>query len=354
MAKRKWLGWFLDNSHSKTASWVSYAFMVLFSLFMSFFYLQSFFYLITVLLICLPVLSYNLTAPLADKLTVSIKLADDRLTLEIDNPGIIPVSCAEVTLSVRSLFYGGPEDEVHSLSLKSRSASTLSFPITMNKYGIYEVRVFDLLIYDPIHLFSFKRPLDIRQSHTILPDSSDVKVHREIVYEEGFDEFTDTGLKGNASSNVTDIREYRPGDRLSRIHWKLTEKLDTLIVKENETTSSNEFTVLLELYQPDKDECEKIYREGGSDDASVYNTLNRAIGEAWSVSNDLLDAGEPFVFMFYNEKAADFAASRINSRDDLQEAMTRAFYAGSYTTKDLALSVYRKTIQDKGTLIHVG
>jgi uncharacterized protein (DUF58 family) len=144
---------------------------------------------------------------------------------------------------------------------------------------------------------------------------------------------------------VTDIREYRPGDRLSRIHWKLTEKLDTLIVKENEATSSNDFTVLLELYQPSKEECDA--------DPSLGNTLNNAIEEAQAVSLELIGAGEPFIFMFYNEKTADFAQMRINSRDDLNEAMTRAFYAGCYDKKDLALSVYLKSGQDKGTLIHV-
>ncbi len=38
--------------------------------------------------------------------------------------------------------------------------------------------------------------------------------------------------KGNDRSEVYDMREYQPGDDVRSIHWKLSGKLDTLIVKE--------------------------------------------------------------------------------------------------------------------------
>ena len=343
--RRRLLGWFLQKTSSPVLAWVSYISVFIFSLFFSYFYLQSFFYLISILLLSLPVLSYNLTRYASGKLTLSLDLTADHLLLSINNPTPVPISCADITIDLYSLFYDGYERETHSLSLRSRGVSTLDFPLRIKKYGIYEAHAGDLLLYDPLHLFTFSQDIELTRSVTIMPEALPFEKRHEIVYEEGFDEFTDTGRKGNASSNVTDIREYRPGDRLSRIHWKLTEKLDTLIVKENEATSSNDFVVLLELYQPVREECEK--------EPSLSSTLNKAIEEAMAVSIELIRAGEPFVFMFYNEKAADFVQIRINSEDDLNEAMTQAFYAGSYDTKDLALSVYQKSGQDKGTLIHV-
>ena len=343
--RRRILGWFLQKTNSPVSAWVSYISVFFFSLFFSYFYLQSFFYLISILLLSLPVLSYNIAKYAAGRLTLSLCLTTECLSLSITNPTVIPVSCADITIDLYSLFYGGYESETHSLSLRSGNTSSLDFPLKLKKYGIYEAHAHDLLLYDPLHLFTFRKGIDLTRSVSLMPDIPPFENRHEIVYEEGYDEFTDTGRKGNASSNVTDIREYRPGDRLSRIHWKLTEKLDTLIVKENEATSSNDFTVLLELYQPAREECEE--------DPSLNNTLNNAIEEAMAVSIELIRAGEPFVFMFYSEKTSDFTQIRINSEDDLNEAMTRAFYAGSYDTKDLALSVFQKSGQDKGTLIHV-
>ena len=345
MKRRRMLGWFLNKTNSPLSARISYLSVFIFSILFSVFYLQSFFYLISILLISLPFLSYYITSYAVKKLTVSLELKPDLLRISIDNPTFFPVSCADITLELYSLFYGGNESETHSLSLKSKGTTSLDFPIALRKYGIYEGRARDLVIYDPLHIFVFKKDTDISRSVTVIPETTGKLKDLKIEYEEGFDEFTDTGRKGNASSNVTDIREYRPGDRLSRIHWKLTEKLDTLIVKENEATSSNDFTVLLELYQPSKAEC--------LEKPSLLNTLNNAIEEAYAVSEELISAGEPFIFMFYNEKAADFVQARINSKDDLNEALIRAYYAGCYHTKDLALSVYNRSGQEKGTLIHV-
>lgn len=343
--RRLRLGWFLSKSNSPVSARISYAGILILSILFSCFYLQSFFYLITILILSLPVLSYNITAYTVKKLSVAMHLSHDRLTLTFNNPTYIPVSCTDITLELYSYFYGGDEAETHSLSLRSLGSTDLGFPLSLEKYGIYEAHAYNLTIYDPLHMFRFKQDTDIKEAITLMPETDPADKKHEIVYEEGFDEFTDTGRKGNSSSNVTDIREYRPGDRLSRIHWKLTEKLDTLIVKENEATSSNDFIVLLELYQPSAEDC--------MNDPSLYNILNDAIKEARAVSLELIAAGEPFIFMIYNVRSGDFEKTRVINRDDLNDAMTHAFYAGCYMQKDLALSVYKKSGQDLGTLIHV-
>ncbi len=325
------------------------------------FYLQTFFYFILALLLCFPVISYNLSKRtfngLIPELTLSPsscgKGTECELEVAIDNPSILPVSCFEFTIEFRSLFYGGDPPATHSLQIKSHSKNVLSFPVSFNKCGIYTAKITDIRAFDYLHLFSFKKAADINASLTVMPSKEPSEEDIRDLETEGFDEFTDTDRRGNHSANVTDIREYIPGDRLSRIHWKLTEKLDKLIVKENEATSSNEFTVLLELYQPSAEECIRAYEESGGTDDSLCRTLDKAIEEAWSVSSGLIAAGEQFNFMFY-DKAGDFSVSRIGCTDDLTDIMTRAFYSGCYDTKDLALSVYNAAGLNKGTLIHVG
>ena len=359
--KRKWLGRFMGIATSKGNSWISYISVVITSFLFSLFYLQSFFYLITILLLCTPVISYNLTKYVFKNLKPSlsfdppacIKGGQSMLNVSVNNPTRLPVSCIEISMNTFSVFYGGEDTVTHSLQLKSGAVNRLTFPVSFEKCGIYTAKAEEITVYDFMHLFSFKKKTDIEASVSIMPVSPPSGKMEEAVFEEGFDEFTDNERRGNASSNVTDIREYRPGDRLSRIHWKLTEKLDKLIVKENEAISSNEFTVLLELYQPSKEVCDEAYAASGFRDDSLYHVLDRAIEEAWSVSMELLNYSEPFRFMFYHESSQDFTSSLIRSKDELTEIMTQAFYAGSYSTADLALSVYESAGLNKGTLIHV-
>lgn len=338
----------------------SYCMVFITSFFFAAFYLQTFFYLILALLIALPFFSYNLSKYVFMQIGISlsfsspicVKGGECLLELNINNPTHLPLSEFEITVTVKSLFYGGGRPEVHSLQLRPGN-NRLSFPVSFNKYGVYTAIVSDPKACDYFHLFSFARDFTGESSLTIMPEVEPREQRHEAIYEEGFDEFTDTVRRGNASSNVTDIREYQPGDRLSRIHWKLTEKLDKLIVKENEATSSNEFIVLLELYQPSKDTCDKVFADSGYEDDSMYHILDDAVEEAWAVSIELLLAGETFLFMFYNLSSEEFTSLLIHSKEELNDIFTRAFYAGCYDTSDLALSVYERAGMNKGTLIHV-
>ncbi len=358
---RQKVGRILNATTSFFNAWFSYICVFIMALLFAFFYLHTFFYFLLALLLCLPVISYNLTAYALRRVTPSLSLSPAAcskggtcdLKVNINNQSFIPVSCFEFTLEVKSLYYGGRPAETHSLQLKAHDDNELSFPISFDKYGVYIARITAIKAYDFLHLFSIKKTVDLSASLTVIPETEPDDKELDVLETEGFDEFTDNDRRGSHSSNVTDIREYIPGDRLSRIHWKLTEKLDKLIVKENEATSSNEFTVLLELYQPSQEECSKLYFENGMTDDSAYHILDRALEEAWSVSLMLIEAGEQFNFTFYNT-AGDFSYSRITCRDDLIDTFNRAYYTPCYDTKDLGLSVYNAAGLNKGTLIHVG
>lgn len=360
LKRRKKTGRVVSAATSLFNSRFSYAVMYITVILFTAFYLQTFFYLILALLTALPFFSYYLTGYVFNRVEPKISFSshlcqkgdDCILVIETDNTSYFPVSCFEITVNISSLFYGGQGPVTHALQLKP-GVNTLKFPVRFDKYGIYTAAVLSITAFDYLHLFSFSRDINAECSMEIMPDADPKEQRHDVIYEEGFDEFTDNLRRGNVTGNVTDIREYQPGDRLSRIHWKLTEKLDKLIVKENEATSSNEFTVLLELYQPSKDKCDAAYEESGYEDDSLYHVLDNAIEEAWAVSVELLQAGKPFLFIFYDLSGEDFTGSLIYSREELRDSFTRAFYAGSYDTEELALSIYERSGLNKGTLIHV-
>lgn len=55
------------------------------------------------------------------------------------------------------------------------------------------------------------------------------RVRRYFGEAESYDDFQ----PGTDVSQIFDVREYRPGDRLQRIHWKLSAKSDGLLVRED-------------------------------------------------------------------------------------------------------------------------
>ena len=66
----------------------------------------------------------------------------------------------------------------------------------------------------------------------------------------GMSESEESQAKGNDFAEITDVREYRPGDRIKDIHWKLSAKKETLMVKER--TSVAQSQVYWCLICPDK------------------------------------------------------------------------------------------------------
>lgn len=93
-------------------------------------------------------------------------------------------------------------------------------------------------IYDIFQIFSKKIPIPekeyAQQGITVLPECYvltewPVRPNPNVMVE---GEIYSTVKSGDDASEIFDIRDYVPGDRLNRIHWKLTGKLERLMVKE--------------------------------------------------------------------------------------------------------------------------
>lgn len=52
--------------------------------------------------------------------------------------------------------------------------------------------------------------------------------------------------KGYDATEVFELREYQPGDSIRTIHWKLSEKFDTVLVREPSDTSSYDILVMFD------------------------------------------------------------------------------------------------------------
>ena len=334
-------------------SFISYLFFLLMSVFFAFFYQQTFFYMLVVLQLCLPVISYYLSKRCFHNLQPVLMLHPNatqkgctaNVIVQIKNPTKLPFSSVAVTLSFFSFFYRKEDQKTHVLSLRAHSDNQLEFPVTLTKCGLYEASVLQIEGFDYLHLFHFQKSCDLKAQIRIFPTFRADEIKHEAIYTEGFDEFEESEKKGNVSSNVTDIREYLPGDRLQKIHWKLSSKIDKLMVKENEATSTNEFLLLLELYQPSKDTCAL--------DTSLSDVLDRALEEAHSLALELIEAQEIFVFSYYSTTREDFVMSTIRCEEDLTNAFSECFYEPAYETENLALDIYEKSGLHKGTLLHV-
>ena len=112
--------------------------------------------------------------------------------------------------------------------------------------------------------------------------------------------------KGNDRSEVFDLREYQPGDDVRSIHWKLSGKMDELLVKEPGYSSHYDTIVLFDAgLQQENEE----YGEGAI--AGVFDF-------AMTFSEKLLELRKPhYVAMFMKESFICKELSHMHTLEQL-------------------------------------
>ena len=101
---------------------------------------------------------------------------------------------------------------------------------------------------DLLGLFRFRRPAGISEEILIYPP--EIQINSELLQKpesKSFGEMYDQDRKGQDVSEISGLREYVPGDSMNSIHWKLSGKLDQLIVREFGKPSHYNTLILYEM-----------------------------------------------------------------------------------------------------------
>ncbi|MBO6016260.1 MAG: DUF58 domain-containing protein [Lachnospiraceae bacterium] len=326
---------------------IGYLFLFICLFLLSVFFRQPFFVFACLLLLFLPFVSYCISRYVSDRLRITIQsqpregIKGSRfpLVLSIENPTIFPLLHTETTLHISSPFYENDTQEILILPVLAKNKNTYRFPVTYTKLGCYQIQLLQLTVYDYLHLFRFCVQEGAHAEVWIMPTATDSFEPEDSFYSEGFDEFDEVNGKGFVQNDVSDVREYIPGDRLQKIHWKLSGKLDKLMVKEASAGAMHCFIVLPELYQ--------------SGQAQDPDTIDPALENAHAVCCALQRHNEPVFLMIYSIKKEDFVSFQIQTNEDIQLAFTQIFYEKPYRDKQLALDLFRASTPMKGTVIHV-
>ncbi len=180
----------------------------------------------------------------------------------IQNKSVIPISA--VTFEVE--FQDMSDDAVLIRRIKTPLAAkekkSIHTVVATSHSALIECRVKKPRIYDAFGLIHFRiRNISDRAKLLISPIMSEKSFIKKSQsnYIIDSDKYSDT-QKGDDSSQVFEVREYVPGDDIRRIHWRLSSKQDTLIVKEYSKPIDDDCIVMLETGIADEDSEERKLR----------------------------------------------------------------------------------------------
>ena len=182
----------------------------------------------------------------------------------------------ELEVTFRNVMLG-EEERVRVVLEGASRGGRFELPLDAAACGRVEVSAAEVLSFDPLGLWRERMACPFSGSYTVYPALVDLSVPFERAPQARFAGSSyDRHRKGQDMSETFDIREYRPSDPLAAIHWKLSSKMDKLMVREASHPSNYDVLVLVDLG-----------RRLPNGERPPADVLAAALGLAASVSYDL-------------------------------------------------------------------
>ena len=131
-------------------------------------------------------------------------------------------------------------------TMSPRSDYTINNVVKFPFRGTYTIGVENIYVYDFFRMFCVKIDVNMLETVYVLPRKLDLDIGQA----EAISDASRKTRKSNTSYEkieISDIREYRNGDALKSIHWKLSSKSEDFMVRDYDTGSSRETFIFCDM-----------------------------------------------------------------------------------------------------------
>lgn len=186
--------------------------------------------------------------------------------------------------------------------------------MSLSVSGRYEIVATDVRVYDAFHMFYIKKKIKDTANVYVLPQCYLMPMN---VSKKTRDFVTDSDvyhsdIRGDDSAEVYQVREYRPGDNVRNIHWKLTARQDEIMVREMSKTLSCPVIICVNL---DGKECKNYGK-----------SMSVVLESMVSLSFSLIDIKVPHFIAWYDTEEMSIRRYRIMKEEDVYDAAARMSY----------------------------
>lgn len=123
---------------------------------------------------------------------------------------------------------------------------TVNNTVTFRFRGTYEIGVDCVYVYDFFRIFRLRLDIGTTEKVSVLPRKLILDVSTANAVSDSAKK-TQKSLTSYEKIEISDIREYRSGDPLKSIHWKLSSKSEDFLVRDYDTGSSKESFVFCDM-----------------------------------------------------------------------------------------------------------
>ena len=314
-----------------------YLTIVFFSICFFILYIDLFSLIILVIAIAYPfamlallvIVRKNTNVNLISKNIVSAKGSDIDIKVTIDNKSHFPIPNAILNIEYKSTFENITDKLTAIIPIQARNQQEVNFRLSSKYCGKVEIGLNNITIMDYLKLFSIKIiPVQPVVSIIVTPDCHpiDACLSNSISENQENDVFSKT-RGGDDPSEVFNINEYREGDKINRIHWKLSAKANSPMVKEYSHPITNSTLIIFDLC------C-------GETSDNIIATLDTLMETLLSISFFLVENGAIHTVAWYNQLSEGLEIEIINNEDDIFKLLGNIFNTNSYLSQPHTLIKY--------------
>lgn len=255
--------------------------------------------------------------------------------IQVINKGCLPYVRVKFTLYGENILTGEKVEFPVQVSVPSFGKIDIPVKIKDDFCGKIDFSSTDMKIYDAFLLVYRSKSLEVRGNMLVLPDwlSSDVAINSANNTDLEATDYSDSKA-GFDMSEPFGYREYIQGDSPKSIHWKLTEKLDNLIVREGGNPISRLVLILLNTGVESQD------------DLPEYKVIDAMIEVNIALSRILLANGISHEMAWQDQKNNEFDMYEINNEDDLADIILKLLSLQIKVDENSCLEHYMKNCKD--------
>ncbi len=264
--------------------------------------------------------------PLAEKDAID-KPARAVITLSVENRSrLLPVTKGIARVRYENSFSGDKGKLKIRFSVDTNRKRDRRIPVIMQNCGNVAITVEKVRIYDYLNIFAWTIGKHFEtQNVLVLPPVKEMYLGKDKWYNETSEDSDRFSLykKGDDPSEIFDIREYVDGDKIQRIHWKLSSKTGELMVKEGSLPLTREMHIFIDL-------CAAGQREERN------HKINLLIQGIYSIAMFMIEHGIPQAYIWYDRKNGVIREYSVEQEEQLYW-MFQELFKSSITTEEKEL-----------------
>lgn len=320
----------------------SYGLLLFAALFFCIFFKEYLSFFTFLFLLLLPLIPLLFLLAAVRKTTVSLetdcsavkKKTDFCSYIVLKNTSLFPIAGAGIQISFENTLSGYKKEETLLVPVNSKTEQRVEYRMRSQYCGRIRVKLTKVTYYDFLGIFSMHKTPSAQAELFVTPGiyPIDIEIDRTAAAEAESSAYSKE-KPGDDPSEIFDIRPYRSGDRLRSIHWKLSSKLDELMVKEFSLPTDSEVLLLVELLAPDME------------------TANALIETFASLSQFLIENGIHHRIEWYDVKSSHTENTAVEEEEDLAVLLHSVLSSGYYFNEPYALKCREN--MDKAHCAHV-